>query len=997
VLIGGLLSLLPYAIEKGAVSWLQQHGVDDARIANIDLNLLSGEALVEGLKSGDGLNIDHLRIDFDWLPLWHHIVHIRTLKLSKSNLHMLEQKGLWQVAGIKAGVGESDGAETQPGEQLNPWLVVVDDLVLDAVNVNVKTDLFSFSLPLKSLRLSLSALQQQQQNMVNHIEIGDTTFSGFGYKLRLAGATVAAEIALSLQNTDIMATLQTKQLSFGLRGLEIDEAHNKRQINISELTFDGIALADKDHIHVKSTRLKKLRIRHALNGQGDVRLAGVQIGGLDAGLNGDVAVAKFVLNKLSAEGIDGHRQSLLIAKTELADMASSPANQSGKPAARHIRIKSLGAKDIILKHAADDHGDVSLNKIHLAKLDIGLDGSIALARLALQKLSAEGIDGNRQSLFIAETEMADMASSPANQSGKPAARHIRIKSWGARDIVLKHAVDDRGNINLKKINLAKLDIGLDGSVNLAKLSLNAVQAEALSPDNHSVHLEDATLAGLSVRSGEAIRLKSLTMHKADLLAPNQRLAAFDHASLNQFIMHGSESGSFESLTFEGVQLPSDDTISLGSIGRIQARQAMLAKGGSYRVKQLYIDQLQAHLVKQKSGWLLPAGIGGQKQERSAQKGDMPQDLPIQPDSDTTKAQLVIDAVVVEAGSWIELHDESVTPALATTMQIEQFRFAPLDSSGNQRGKLDVQMKLGKSGALSLKGVTNVAAGKQLRADIRLVLKNFDLPRLSGYVEADLGKSIKTGQLNLDSDISIKNNTIDSQNKVLIRKLALEDSQHAHGSGPGISLAGGMSVDMALGMLLDDRGDVTLNVPVSGPLDNPDINLSHIINQALLTSLKTGALTYAALALQPYGSIILVADVARGMIKDAAKPKLTPVEFTERGTVLTSQMSDYITKVATMMQKRDFRLQVCGIATRIEAEKIIQPAPETGAGQAEPAYVAEPALDDKQLLELAQQRSDMVMAALRALGIDDKQVFNCHPVIDEAKQTAQPRVELLLDY
>jgi len=919
VLMGGLLSLLPFAIEKGAVSWLQQHGVADARIANIDLNLFSGEALVEGLKSGDGLTIDHLSIDFDWLPLWHHIVHIRTLKLSQSNLHVLQRKGMWQVAGISAGAGapETAAVETaaaQPGEQDNPWLVVVDDLLLDAVDMNVKTDLFSFSLPLKSLRLSLSDLQQQQQQMVNHIEIGAMTFSGFGYKLRLAGATVAAEIAFSLQNTDLLASLQTvsfqtKQLSLAVQGLAVDQAHDKRQINVSELKFDGIALVDKDRIHVKSTRLKKLRIRHALNGQGDVHLAGMQINGLDAGLGGDLAVAKLVLNKLSAEAVDGHRQSVLIAETDLADIAMSSVKQSGKSAARHVRIKTLGAKNIVVNHASGE----------------------------------------------------------------------------------------RGHVKLKKINLAGLNIGLDGSLDLDKLSLNQLQAEALSPDNQSAHLEDAMLAGLAIRSGEAMRLKSLTMHKANLQAPNQRLAAFDHASLKQLVMNGSESGSFESLTFEGIQLPADDTISLGSIGRIQARQATLATGGAYRVKELQIDKLQAHLVKQRNGWQLPAGIAGQQSEKSAQKGDIPQASAIPSDAGSATAQLVIDSVVVGAGSQIELHDESVTPALATTMQIEHVRFAPLDSSGKQRGKLDVQVKLGKSGALSLKGETNVAAGKQLRADLQLALKNFDLPPMSGYVETDLGKSIKTGQLNLDSDISIRNDTIDSKNKVLIRKLALADSQHAHQSKQKISLTGGMSVDMALGMLLDDRGDVTLNVPVSGPLDDPDINLSHIINKALLTSLKTGALTYAALALQPYGSIILVADVASGIIKEAAKPKLTPVAFAERGIVLTSQMSDYISKIATMMKKRDFRLQVCGIATRIEAEMMMQPAPETAVGQTEPAYVTQPALDDEQLLALAQQRSDVVIAALRALGIADKKVFNCHPAIDEAKQKAQPRVELLLDY
>ena len=929
--VGGLVSLLPYAIEKGAVAWLQQHGVADARIANIDLNLFSGEAVVEGLQSGDGLNIDHLHIDFDWLPLWHHIVHIRSLKLSQSNLHVLEQQGIWQVVGIEPGSGQSDSPAAQTSEPDKAWLVVVDDLLLDAVNVNVKTDLFAFSLPLKSLRLSLSALQQQQQHMVNHIEIGDTTFSGFGYRLRLAGASLAAEIALSLQNTDILATLQTKKLSLALRGLEIDDAHDKRQISVSKLKLDGMALADTDRIQIKSTVLEKLHIRHALNGQGDVRLGRMQMNGLDAdmnaGMDGDITVTKLMLYKLSAKSVDGHRQSVSIAETELADIAMSPAKQ--------------------------------------------------------------------------------LAKQLAKQSDKHAAQQVHIKSMQMKNIAVNDALDAGGKLSLKEIKLAGLNVGFDGSVALASLSLNHLQTEALNPDNHSVRLESAKLAGLGIDSEAAIDLKTLSMHKLELFASNQSkpnarqpIAALDHASLHQFIMRSPESGSFASLTLEGVQLPSDDAISLGSIGRIQLGNAVLAAGGAYRVKRLQIDQLQAYLVKQKEGWLLPAGIAGKKPERTAQQGVMPQAAATPSGSavsDSATAQLVIDTVVIGAGSRIVVHDASVTPALTTTMQIKKFRFAPLDSSGKQRGKLDVQMQLEKSGALSLNGEMNIAAAKQLHADMHLVLENFDLPRLSGYVEADLGKSIKTGQLNLDSEISIKDNGIDSKNKLLIRKLALEDSQHAHPSGPKLSLAGGMSIDMALGMLQDDRGDIKLNMPVSGPLDDPNINLSHIINKALLASLKTGALTYAALALQPYGAIILVADVARGLIKDAVKPKLTPITFAERKSALTPAMNDYITKIASLITKKDFRLQVCGIATRIEGEKIMQPMPESTAGQTASGYVVEPALAEKQLLELAQQRSDVVVAALHARGIAAKQVYNCHPGIDETKQQVQARVELLLDY
>jgi len=919
VTTGLILWLLPYAIEKVAVSWLQQHGVEDARIDNIDLNLFSGEMVLEGLKSGDGLNINHLSIDFDWLPLWHHIVHIRTLTLNASSLHLLERKGIWQVAGIKADVGKTAVSPTADDGQ--PWVVVVDDLVLDSVTVKVKTDLFALSLPLKSLHLSLSGIQKQQQKVVNSIAFGDTIFSGFGYTIELAAAKVAGEVAFSILSKDIVASLKSNKLSLALQGLEIRSKHDKRQISVAALTFDGIALGGKDRIHIASTAVNKLRIRHALNGQGQVNLAGVKISAMDVGLNGDVAVARLGLKKLSTEGFDKLQQSLSIEHATLVGISMSPPV---KKAVQHVHIKALDVKNIALKHAADD-----------------------------------------------------------------------------------------GSITLKQLNLAALNVGLDGSVALAKLGIQQMKAEAWTPAKRTLRLDSAKLVGLAISSEKTIALQTLSLHKGDLFGPDQSgltrkylLGAFENASLEQFSMTGPDVGSFKLIKLEGVQLPSAGTMSLGSVGLIQASHAVLEKGGMYRVKQLKIDQLQAHLVKQKDGWLLPAGMGGTKPKHSAQDNHKAQTSVNKADSDTTKAQLTIDTVLIGAGSQIELHDESVTPALATTMRIETLRFSPLDSSGKQRGKLDVKMKLGKSGALSLEGTTNVAAGKQLDADIHLVLENFDLPRLSGYVEADLGRSIKTGQLNLDSDISIKNNSIHLKNKVLIRKLALEDSQHAHGSGPKISLAGGMSVDMALGMLQDDRGDVKLNVPVSGPLDNPDIKLNHIINKALLASLKTGALTYAALALQPYGSIILAANVARGIIKEAAKPKLTPVDFAERQTILTARMNDYISKIARLMKKKDFRLQVCGIATRIEGEKVIQPGtrpnaepgPETLPAQTESfAYMIQAALNDEQLLKLAQQRSDLVMAALHQLDIADKQVFNCHPRIDEANKQAQPRVELLLDY
>jgi len=197
------------------------------------------------------------------------------------------------------------------------------------------------------------------------------------------------------------------------------------------------------------------------------------------------------------------------------------------------------------------------------------------------------------------------------------------------------------------------------------------------------------------------------------------------------------------------------------------------------------------------------------------------------------------------------------------------------------------------------------------------------------------------------------------------------------------------------MLRDDRGDIEMEVSITGNLDDPNINLNAIINKALMSSLSTGAMTYATLVLQPYGSIILAADLASDLIKEAAKPKLTPIAFDDLYVSLNAQMADYTSKIAALLKKSaQFRVQICGIATRIEGEPVAMPAVQ---GEGDPAVQAPPqAKSDEELLQLAEARSDVVMAALKQHGITTERLFGCRAKIDESKLKAKPRVDLILD-
>jgi len=143
------------------------------------------------------------------------------------------------------------------------------------------------------------------------------------------------------------------------------------------------------------------------------------------------------------------------------------------------------------------------------------------------------------------------------------------------------------------------------------------------------------------------------------------------------------------------------------------------------------------------------------------------------------------------------------------------------------------------------------------------------------------------------------------------------------------------------------------------------------------------MTYAALVLQPYGSILVAANLASGLISDAAKPRLTPIIFEPQSSVLTAPMTEYAGKIAGLMKEKGLRLQICGVAT-------------AGEGVAVAAPEHAPAMSDRQLLRLATERSDHVQQAIASHGVATDQLFGCRPQVDTAKSNARPRVELILD-
>jgi len=460
---------------------------------------------------------------------------------------------------------------------------------------------------------------------------------------------------------------------------------------------------------------------------------------------------------------------------------------------------------------------------------------------------------------------------------------------------------------------------------------------------------------------------------------NERLE-LSHRLLLSAIGSGMEDGvSIEELNMKNSEfgLSSEKgSAQLLSIASLELQGGKIASDGAVSMQRLQINRLLASLHKGKDGRMVVPGISASSGSRDATAEASAGKSRKSADA-KAGAPIRIGELVIGRGSRLSYRDESLFPPFDTKLEVERFSFAPVDLSGSEAGRLDAKFVLNKNGSLTAKGSVTPSANAAAAA-LEIDLKNFDMPGLTGFVEKDFGQAIRTGQMDLNSKISIAANRINAKNRLTLRKLVLEKAKQPGKLEQGL----GMPVDMALDMLRDDRGDIVMNVPIKGRLDDPDVNASSVINTALTGAMSSGAMTYAKLALQPYGAILMAGEFALKQARSAAKPKLTPIRFKERSPSLDDAMEDYASKIAALMKQKDFRLQICGVATRIEGG---------GATPDRPRI-----LDDEQLLKLAEKRSDAVVQAIQGKGVAADRLYNCRPVIDENKKGAEPRVDMLLD-
>jgi hypothetical protein len=353
-------------------------------------------------------------------------------------------------------------------------------------------------------------------------------------------------------------------------------------------------------------------------------------------------------------------------------------------------------------------------------------------------------------------------------------------------------------------------------------------------------------------------------------------------------------------------------------------------------------------------------------------------------------RLALAGVRLDGPGRLSFADLGVQPPFRRTLDISRLRLGGLDSgAANDWTTVELAGAVGEYSRIDVAGRVRPFSDR-VNVELEGTIKALDLPPLSSYTARALGYNLQSGQLESDIELKITDDQLDGAAKLVLHRLTVKAADAERLAELNREL--NMPLDSALNMLRDGDDNIRLTLPVAGDIHKPDFDIGDIINKAMGKALKTAAVSYVKFALQPYGALITLAQMAG---EAANRVALQPITFTPGSTQPGADARPYLEKLATMLKERPaLRIQICGFATAADrqalqqAELAKQPPPKDGKAP-EP-----PSIPDDALLPLAEARAAAIKRELVVRGAAPERLFVCNPEIDKADD-AQPRATLLL--
>jgi flagellar motor protein MotB len=191
----------------------------------------------------------------------------------------------------------------------------------------------------------------------------------------------------------------------------------------------------------------------------------------------------------------------------------------------------------------------------------------------------------------------------------------------------------------------------------------------------------------------------------------------------------------------------------------------------------------------------------------------------------------IDAVTLQGGT-VNFSDRHIQPNFSANMLEIGGRISGLSSEEGSQADVDLMGKLENHAPLEIKGRINPLS-KDLFVDLKIDFRDMDLSPLTPYAHKYAGYTIQKGKLSLYLSYLIENNKLDSENKVFL-------DQFTFGEKVESPDATTLPVKFAVSLLKNSKGEINLDLPVSGSIEDPEFSIGSVVLKMVVNILVKAA-------------------------------------------------------------------------------------------------------------------------------------------------------------
>lgn len=411
----------------------------------------------------------------------------------------------------------------------------------------------------------------------------------------------------------------------------------------------------------------------------------------------------------------------------------------------------------------------------------------------------------------------------------------------------------------------------------------------------------------------------------------------------------------------------------------------LFKSGGIDLKGLHINAQAGHLdqltLKPFQAAILVAPDKSVRNlvvpERTAaneQNAATAQTTPKEQDAQATDYAFSLGQFSLQGESELFIEDQSVQPVFRETFYLSKAETGALDSTNKQQTTpFSLAFKAGKYAQGNGQGDIALFSDK-LNMNLEASIKEFPVPKISPYVRQAAGLDLLSGQFDNVINLTIRENEIEGLSELNLRGLEVESATDVKQGD--LSEHSFIPLSLALGALKDSDGNIEMEVPLSGNVNDPDFGLKGFLYLVSQKAAMAAAESYVINTFVPYANIVSLTRMAG---EYALKVRIEDLVYSEGQVALDDSQQDFIDGfVALLEQKPKLQVKVCPIATLGDLK-------DDSADMEQPDVISK-------LQAIAQQRGEQFKdLVVRKSGVASSRLLVCQEKID-GREDGRPRIE-----